>query len=108
MIKRLKKLTRKLKSGKKKTHSTPLFLRAYRNKEIISYWIVMIIVIYMSVLTKSFKGHYHDPHQRNVHPVPVVVKCCKKFSSWNTETRALENLDHPNIIKFYEFTIHSI
>ena len=48
---------------------------------------------------KVFKGHYHDPHQRNVHPVPVVVKCCKKFSSWNTETRALENLDHPNIIK---------
>lgn len=44
---------------------------------------------------KVFKGHYLDPEQH----VPVVVKCCKKLSSWNTETRALRNLDHPNIIK---------
>merc|ERR1712159_705664 len=44
---------------------------------------------------KVFKGHYLDPEQH----VPVVVKCCKKLSSWNTETRALQNLDHPNIIK---------
>jgi serine/threonine protein kinase len=48
---------------------------------------------------KVFKGLYHDPNQRKVHPVPVVIKCCKKFSSWNTETSALQNLDHPNIIK---------
>ena len=31
--------------------------------------------------------------------LPVVVKCCKNLSSWNTETRALHSLDHPNIIK---------
>jgi serine/threonine protein kinase len=44
---------------------------------------------------KVFKGHYLNGPQ----PRPVVVKCCKKFSSWNTETRALSSLDHPNIIK---------
>ena len=44
---------------------------------------------------KVFKGHY----LRGNGMLPVVVKCCKKLSSWNTETRALHSLDHPNIIK---------
>lgn len=44
---------------------------------------------------KVFQGHY----LRDDRQIPVVVKCCKKFSSWNTETRALECLNHPNIIK---------
>jgi serine/threonine protein kinase len=44
---------------------------------------------------KVFQGHYLKHDQQT----PVVVKCCKKLSSWNTETRALERLNHPNIIK---------
>ena len=55
MIKRLKKLTKKLKNGRTKIHSSPLFLRVCHNKDIISYWVVMTIVIYASLLTKTIR-----------------------------------------------------
>ncbi len=42
---------------------------------------------------KVFRGHHLQTNR------PVVVKCCKKLTSWQTETKALNNLDHPNIIK---------
>jgi serine/threonine protein kinase len=40
---------------------------------------------------KVFYGHYNQ--------TPVVIKCCRKFSSWKVEVNALNMLKHENIIK---------
>ena len=40
---------------------------------------------------KVFKGHYNE--------IPVVIKCCRKFSSWSIEVKALKQLKHENIIE---------
>jgi len=42
---------------------------------------------------KVYRGHQQVTQQK------VVVKCCRKLSSWTTETRALSKLHHQNIIK---------
>lgn len=42
---------------------------------------------------KVYRGYQHSTQQK------VVVKCCRKLSSWTTETRALSKLHHENIIK---------
>ena len=59
MIRRLQRLTQRLKSGKTKIRNSPLFLRAYHNRDVISYWIVMTIVIYISAFNKTFRER-HD------------------------------------------------
>lgn len=40
---------------------------------------------------KVFYGYYNQ--------TPIVIKCCRKFSSWKIEVKALKILNHPNIIK---------
>jgi len=30
------------------------------NRDIISYWIIMTIVIYITVLNRTFSGYYND------------------------------------------------
>lgn len=42
---------------------------------------------------KVYRGHEQATQRK------VVVKCCRKLSSWTTETRALGKLKHENIIK---------
>ena len=38
-----------------------------------------------------FYGYYNQ--------TPIVIKCCRNFSSWKIEVKALKILNHPNIIK---------
>jgi serine/threonine protein kinase len=48
-------------------------------------------------LQSGYSGQVFQGHFKN--KIPVVVKCCKKYSSWKVETFALQQLKHKNIIK---------
>lgn len=53
------------------------------------------------VLEKSLQNGYSGKVFRGYEEstgAPVVVKCCRKLSSWQTETMALSQLHHENII----------
>jgi len=54
------------------------------------------------VLEKSLQNGYSGKvflgYEKETN-VPVVVKCCRKLSSWHTETKALSELQHENIIE---------
>lgn len=48
-------------------------------------------------LQNGYSGQVFQGNFRN--KIPVVIKCCKKYSSWKVETFALQQLKHKNIIK---------
>jgi serine/threonine protein kinase len=51
-------------------------------------------------LNDGYSGKvYIGYEKKNSKKRKVVIKFCHKLSSWETETGALENLKHPNIIK---------
>ena len=48
-------------------------------------------------LQSGYSGQVFQGHFKN--KIPVAVKCCKKYFSWEVEMNALTQLKHKNIIK---------